>query len=176
MTTKNTQGEHDPADAPPAVLQQPLPTIGQLNDVKDFDPRKDMLDVRNVRAMIANYLGSRGVPADMKEVMVLQGILKDIDSAALGQMRIAAEEKTADMNEQNRQAVLAVLGHLTSVKNAGQTLVPGATRTEAPKLPDDVQTRDFVPGESEQGTVQQTFEEFQKQTGEIKLDGDDSID
>lgn len=177
MTAKNTQGEHDPADAPAGVLYPPMPAIGIIEEVKDFDPRKDLLATRNVRATVANFLGSRGPNLDMKELMALSSLLKDIDAAALGQMRIAAEEKTADINEQNRQAVLAVLGHLTAVKNAGQTLVPGAQRTEPPTLPDGIETREFVPGESTQGTVLQTFEQFQKERiGEIALTGDDSVD
>jgi hypothetical protein len=171
---KNTQGEHDPEDIPPAVMQPPLPEVHAVETVKEYDPQKDLLAVRNVRARIVTFYGSRGVPADLREVEALRGILKDMDSSALGQMRIKVDEKTAELGEQQRLAAIAVLGHLSDIKRSGQPmeLLTGATR-EVPMLPDDVESRPFVPGEAEQGTVNQTFEDFQNRTGAVDLAEED---
>lgn len=69
----DTQGEHDPEQAP--AVQEPLPAISIVESVKKYDPQSDLLEVRNLRARVAGYLGSRGVPSDMKEVTVLLSVL-----------------------------------------------------------------------------------------------------
>lgn len=165
-----TEGEHNPEHSPQVLAAMaacvPLPTIELVEDVKSYDPQRDLLNVRNVRVSIINYFGNRGVPKDAKEAAVLLASLKDIDASALGQMRIKVDEKQAELGEQQRLAAIAVLRHMTQLKNDGQIIdVAPVEPRETPVLPDDVLTRDFVPGESEQGTVNQTFEQFQVRTG-----------
>lgn len=176
---KKTKGDHNPEDIPQQPnYNPPLAQVELVNTVKEHDPAADILAVRNLRGQLVNFLGQRGAPTDMREMAMLTGLLKDMDSSALGRMRITVDEKQADISEQNRMAVLAVLDHLTSARDAGHDLVPPPlSRSEPPVLPDDVQTREFVAGEAGQGTVQETFEQFQARTGEAiemaKVDKDD---
>lgn len=175
----DTQGEHDPDQSEKLKrTNTPLPLIAQVETVKAYDPSQDLLAVRNMRVSIANYFGTNGVPADIKEVMMMASLLKDIDASALGQMRIKVDEKAADLGETHKLAAIAALDYLVALKNTGQAInVCTNVGREAPSLPDDIESREFVAGESTQGTVNQTFDQFQSKLGvEIKLAEEDAPD
>lgn len=176
-----TPGDHNPEHMPAVIAAPGITPLPIMGDGQAMDPQQDLLDVRNIRAQISNLLlADRDIVKDPKQLRNLLTVLKDMDSASLGAIRIKLEEEGADREAQARELAAAIMQQVSDQMHAKRT-IPGVglvreVPREIPVLPDDVETRPFVPGEATQGTVHQTFDQFQQRTGEIKLNGDDSID
>lgn len=166
-------------DTPNLDLQLPnkfqLPQL-QLRTQETQDHVDDLMQVRNVRATLFNAITHNGLINDPEMIEMVMNILKDMDNSTLKQMRIKVDEKAAQSNEEHARAIaaaaLAVLSE-NKVRQPAQEILEG---TEIPELPDDIVTRDFVQGEHTQGTVHQTFEDFQAKMGEIELAKEDAPD
>lgn len=168
MIQENKDHNPDPKLGP-AIAALPV-----VNDPKSYEPAQDLIFTRNVRGQIVQGLAGSGIPSDPKALQVLMSTLKDMDSSALGQMRIKSEEKGQDLQAQHQALVREMLVNMSGMRpperrTAGQEAAP-------PQLPDDVQTRDFVPGELQQGTVNKTFDEFTAQQGGVQLAASDAPD
>lgn len=174
-----TPGDHNPEHMPAVIPNEPIATLPILGDGQAIDPQRDLADVRNIRAQISNLLlADRDVVKDPKQLRNLLTVLKDMDSASLGAIRIKLEEQTADREAQARELAAAIMEQVNKNMHERRT-IPGVGLVRevprgVPSLPDDIETRPFVAGESSQGTINQTFDQFQKKNGEIELTGEDT--
>ncbi len=165
----STDLEHDPNP----TMTGPVPDLPEVTD--EHEPVKDLHYTRKVRGMIVKGLAGNGVPTDPKALGMLLNTLKDLDSSALGVMRIKSEE--ADQNLQAKQQALVreFLAQSAGVRPPTRQQASNAP-TEPPSLADGVSTRDFVPGELQQGTVHGTFDEFAAARGDVTLAKEDKLD
>ena len=142
----------------------------------DYEPVNDLQYTRSVRSAILKSLAGDGLPRDPRAISVVLATLKDIDGSALNQMKIKSDEKGQDLQAQNMAMVRAFLaeagGFKAPLRAVGQVL----GLTAPPTLSDDIVTRDFVPGELVQGTIDQTYDEFIERTGELELAKEDAPD
>lgn len=163
------------AEAPAARIQ--LPAIPILGSDEKVDGAADLRDIRNIRMFFINTLGANFDPTNEKSLRMVMNLLKDADAAALGALRIKLEERTGDTAEQNRmlaQQILQALSSGNAPMAAPVTVIDGATRV-IPTLPDDIETRPFVPGESTQGTINQTFSQFSTRMGGIEVPDESKV-
>lgn len=165
----NDNLEHDPKP----ILSGPVPTLHQVD--KDHEPVKDLHYTRTVRGMIVKGIAGDGIPSDPKAITVLLSTLKDMDSAALGQMRIKSEEADQNLQAQQQALVREFLAQSVGMKPPTRNQSETAA-TEPPSLPDTIPTREFVPGELQQGTVSRTFDEFAASRGDVVLAKEDAVD
>ena len=158
---------------PDAIYKEKIADLREV-DGKDYDPTQDLLYTRGARGQIIKAIAGKGLSQDPKELQLLLSVLKDMDSSALGQMRIKSDEKGQDLQSQHQAMVRAFLseasGFTAPLRKAGDEA------SAPPSLGDDVATRDFVPGELTQGTINSTFEEFVARTGELTLAATDVED
>lgn len=156
----------DPQDLDPdPKYKEIIPALREV-DVKDHDPLQDMLYVRNARGLMLKAVAGQGIPRNTKDMQLVMTLLKDMDGAALGQMRIKSDEKGQDLQSQHQALVRTFLAGAGGFK---APLREANENTAAPSLDDAVETREFVPGELTQGTVNSTYEEFVARTGELQL-------
>lgn len=163
-STMNNSPDH----TPDPKLGGPVPALPDI-DV-NHEPVKDLHYTRSIRGLIVKGIAGDGIPSDPKALGLLMATLKDMDSAALGQMRIKSEEKGQELQAQQQALVREYLSQAGGVRPpARQNTDAGAAPVAPPSLDDSVDTRDFVPGELQQGTVNQTFEEFSAARGGVEL-------
>ncbi len=154
--------EHDPNP----TISGPVP---ELHDVgADHEPVKDLHYTRKVRGMIVKGLAGNGIPNDPKALGMLLNTLKDLDSSALGQMRIKSEEAEQNLQAKQQALVREFLAQSTGARPPARNQ-PDNAPTAVPVLADGIDTRDFVPGELQQGTVSRTFDEFAATRDDVKL-------
>lgn len=153
---------------------------GKVPDLPDVDtshqPVQDLNYTRKVRGMIVKGIAGEGVPSDPKQLGMLLNTLKDLDSAALGQMRIKSDEKGQDLQAQHQALVREFLSQSSGSRPPVREASTDPTSTQPPTLDDTVDTRDFVPGELQQGTVNGTFDQFAAGRSDVDLALEDSTD
>lgn len=154
----------------PATADMPA-----VEDPKTYEPTHDLIFTRMVRGAVVKGLQKDGIPSDPKQLNMLLGTLKDIDSAALGQMRIKSEEKTQSLAAEQQALVRELLNNMGGIKPPAKA--PGEPSASNMELPDSVEpVREFVAGELEQGTINNTFEDFSRKMGGVDLSEIDKTD
>lgn len=145
---------------PPPNLPQYAPAT-----TTTYSPEADLMVSRAIRGAVTQELVRTHIPTDPKEVAVLLAVLKDQDSQALGIIRAKIEKDANDLSSETAALAREVLHGLRGV-DASQ--LPYTKVTEAPalpELPEDVETRAFVPGEMDVGATNTTLEDFRKRIG-----------
>ena len=158
--------ENDEDHTPNPTIAGPVPELPDV-DV-NYEPVKDLGYTRKIRGMIVRGIASDGIPKDPKMLTVMLSTMKDMDSAALGQMRIKSEEAGQNLQAQQQALVREYLAQTSGAKPPMREAA-GDREVEIPTLKDDIATRDFVPGELTQGTINNTFEKFVEVRGDVKL-------
>lgn len=151
---------------PNPIISGPVPELPDV-DV-NYEPVKDLGYTRKIRGMIVRGIAGEGIPKDPKMLTVMLSTMKDMDSAALGQMRIKSEEAGQNLQAQQQALVREYLAQTSGAKPPMRADT-GGREVEIPTLKDDIDTRAFVPGELTQGTVNSTFENFVQGRGDVKL-------
>lgn len=161
----------DPDGVP--KTKERIPLMPEVN-LENYDPLQDLHYTRAVRGVVLKSLAGEGLPRDPRALAVVLATLKDIDGSALNQMKIKSDEKGQDLQSQHSAMVRAFLAEAGGFKAPLRAVAE--VLTLPPVLSDDVTTREFVPGELVQGTVDQTYDEFITRTGELKLADVDAPD
>lgn len=127
-------------------------TVTKTQEEEDLDY------ARNLRkAFIGKMVEKGAAPEDRGDKAILLSALKDIDSAALGRMRIKAEEKASKDGADSAALVAEMLKQVSSSMGVSQALV----RREKPvALPDDIAPPELKPGEVEIGSINTTYDDF----------------
>ena len=143
------------------VDEHGLPVI---EEVETKTPEAEDIElVRGIRKTIVSELTKDKVPVeDPDKLDVLLTVLKDIDHSANTRLRIKTEEKAARNQEQENNLIASVLRQIQPGKLAAPIDVEATVVRETPSLPDGLVTREYVPGEMDQGTDNTTYEEFMK--------------
>lgn len=160
---KDNPKDEDVDSVDPSKPKTPMAALD--NKAERMDADKDMLDVRNLRATIVNHLANGNVPTNSKDLAMLREVLNDIDRTAIASARLKVEQDAnASAEATNRMLIQQFLNsNLTNVAKRA----PGTETTgSAPEMPDDVQSREFVDGETHQGTIHDTIDSFQLRTGQ----------
>lgn len=128
-------------------------------DISILNEDAELLFVRNIRLeAIRQSMANGKIPSDPDQAEVLVKLLKDMDQSALTRKKLKAEQ------EQSQQ-----LGDMTSVvaellKNLnGQSglINPEENKNkQIEEIPEDKEVKDLLPGELEQGIVNDTYENF----------------
>lgn len=120
---------------------------------------QDLNRTRQVRSEIITEMTKEGIKVDDPEKLrLLLTVLTDSDRSSLSRMKIKSEDKN-NANNANSAAVIAKF--LMSVSSNKQNT--GDIRREAPMLPDTVPKPDVLPGETDIGVRNTTYEEFTKE-------------
>lgn len=128
-------------------------------DISILNEDAELLFVRNIRLeAIRQSMANGKIPSDPDQAEVLVKLLKDMDQSALTRKKLKAEQ------EQSQQ-----LGDMTSVvaellKNLnGQSglINPEENKNkQIEEIPEDKEVKDLLPGELEQGIVNDNYENF----------------
>lgn len=164
------QAELDPAAKPKVAL-----AFNDIEMVETIDPQRDLADIRNIRATLVNTLRDMGVMGDTKLLNTFLTVLKDMDSSALAALRLKVDSEKGTDEERNRALASEILRQIHNHARSGTLTPTNALDTQTrviPDLPDSVVTREFVPGEMTQGTVELTFDDFQRQHGAVAINAD----
>lgn len=157
---------------PDAKYKETIPELKEVEQ-KDYDPLQDLLYVRSVRGQVLKAVAGKGLPKNKEDLTLVVSLLNDIDRSAIGQLRIKSDEKGQDLQSQHQALVRAFLagsGGFKAPLRTSNTDVPSIT------LDDSISTREFVPGELLQGTINDNFENFVGRTGAVELAKEDAPD
>ncbi|MGZ7242475.1 hypothetical protein ACXWPN_10205, partial [Streptococcus pyogenes] len=69
------------------------------------------------------------------------------------------------LSSENAQIARMVISELQANKGLASPYASLPDVVELPQLPEDIETRPFVPGELEQGVIHTTIEDFEKRLG-----------
>ncbi len=164
-----------PSELDPAAKPKPALQFNDIEMVEALDPQRDLADVRNIRAMLINTLRDVGLFNDSKMMSAFLTTLKDMDGSALAAMRLKVESEKGSDEDRNRALASEILRQIQGQARDGVLVssnVVDVSSRVIPDLPDDIKTREFVPGEMTQGTVHLTFDEFQRQNGAVQINPD----
>lgn len=132
-----------------------------------YDPEKDLLAARNYKATVLGHLSQNGVPTNSKDLGMALQVVDSIDRSALAAMRLKMEtDAAANQAEVNKALIQQFINQRPPNPFVG---MPVDANRETPTLPDSVVTRDFVEGESHQGTIHQTIDTFSAKNGPVEL-------
>lgn len=167
--------ELNPEQAPQL---QPAVKLPEMQMVEKVNPEEDLALVRNMRACLFNMIKDKNVTGDIELFNAVRGLLKEIDGSALAAIRIKVDAQKGTDEDRTRALASAMLDliHERRVPAPKIEEVTDVTPRVIPVLPDTVVTRDFVPGEMDQGTINQNFEDFQRNHGEVKLSDNPDTD
>lgn len=105
-------------------------------------------------------------PVDIKDRSLLLQTLSDMDKAALGRIRIRADEGIGSNQAAAAASILTKL--LTDARVRDMSRTPNATAS-APELHSNIEAGKVIDGELDIGRAQETFEEFTARTQDIQL-------
>lgn len=109
------------------------------------------------RKQLVEHMLQNGIPGELDDKKFLSMLLKDMDSQALGRMRIKIDEKTNATQEHAAALIAKVLG---AVQNTSTHTHIEATYREIPRLPSDIPNPVLVDGEVSVVGKQLSYEEF----------------
>ena len=132
---------------------------------------QDVLLVREMRKRIIENYTKVELPKNPNEMQLLLAVLRDVDGSAISRMKIQSDERTAGNNIEATKALMTSI-----LKNIDPTKIGRAAvgddvidvTAHAPTLDDSIKTRDFVPGEFDQGTKNLTYDEFMKKNAHLR--------
>lgn len=150
-------------------LEGDLPEKPQ-NPVADT-PDEDMTDdqvisfTQRTRRRFLKHMLEGGFPNDEKEQRVLLTALSDMDRTAIGNKRIGAAEKQSQSDTLVAQT-LAELGRQFGANNPFQSDSPETVNDFVPPPRHELPPANAVPGETDIGVSDVTYEEFTKRYDE----------
>ena len=101
------------------------------------------------KKIVKKFLGDHDkVPEDLREVQTLATVLSDMDRTALTLKRIASDKENTDKLANSSAAIMAGFLKQINTNNASdvfENVVP-------PRLPDNIEKPQLVPGETDIGT------------------------
>lgn len=158
-TQSNKEGPLIPPEPPPNAPEYQAATPSTYN------PEADLLVSRAIRGMVTKELVRTKIPTDAKEVATLLSVLKDQDAQALGIIRAKIEKDANDLSSENAALAREILQGMRGVKPEELMYTQVTEAPTLPELPENVGTRDFVPGEMDVGATNATIEDFKKRVG-----------
>lgn len=140
------------------------------DEVQEYDdPYKEKLNyTHQIRRKMVQALGGEDdkdkINTDPKNMSVLAGLLKDMDSATINDRKVNVDEKNANSSKMVAEAAAQMLDQAQNQNpfERDPNLVP-APQTENPDL---IGEYEYVEGEGEIGVITETAEEFAKRMGE----------
>ncbi len=132
---------------------------------------EDLKYTRELRKTIIEGFKEKGtLTKDTKELMVISGLLADIDRTAMQSKKIKSDEKAAKNNGESAALIAEMLS-----KISGVTMSKSASNqsAEAPVMPSDQAAIEITPGLLDQNAGNTTYSEFIKQMNEKKSELDE---
>lgn len=124
---------------------------------------KDDLDIdytQGIRKQIVSAITKDGdfdkLSKNEDQLKLLLTTLKDIDSAALGRLRIQSDNDNVDKLVQGKAMVAEILSQF----NPSQAIIENAKNPNKKSFDETDGTRDYVEGEMSVGISNRTFNEF----------------
>lgn len=155
MSETNQEVEY--ADSSSLMNREPV----YNNNINILDEDAELLYVRNLRLeAIRQTMKDGKIPTDPDSAEVFVKLLKDMDHSAITRKKIKSDEKNT---QSISNATALVAEALKSVNgNTGRNEIPEGVVVEklVHELPEHLKRTDFIPGELDQGTVNNTYEEF----------------
>lgn len=158
---------------------QPPPNLPKYADAtpQTYSPEADLLVSRAIRGAVTHEIVRNKIPTDPKEVEMLLKVLKDQDSQALGIIRAKIEKDANDLSGENAAIVREMIAGMRGSKPEDMAYTRVGEVPTLPEFPDNLETREFVPGEMDTGATNLTIEDFQKRVGgDIKFAESDKED
>jgi hypothetical protein len=144
-------------------MKSELAPVSNVIEEDKLNEQAELLFVRNLRLKVTKSLLVAGaIPDDPNKLDFLLRNLKDMDGSAIARSKIKSDEKVADQTASTIGMVTNVLTALRGGKALPPEDITDILNPEesAPKLPGELDTFTFVPGESQIGSVTEDIDTF----------------
>ena len=156
-----SEDDLDPDSAPPPLALIPsLPPIGEPTDVLDMDATG--IFTQKIRVRVIQQINKN--LHQIEDPAMFSALLKaaaDMDKFTSGRRRVGIEEAAAQTAEASARDTAGILRAITSNMMRVDPALQGTPR-ETLQLPNNLTAPELVPGETEQGVHELSYDAFAK--------------